>query len=148
MNAPTSLEARIARLADIDEIRQLAVAYKVALDGKDIAAYAELFAEEGTLWCGPDLAATGRSAIRELVDGMSGSLLTEAIGTDAHAIANHLIEVDGDTATGSLTWLYFTVGADGLPELGKLGQYRDRYVREHGRWRFERREAPSEIPLV
>jgi len=142
-----TLAARIGRLQDIEEIKQLAIAYKQALDGKDIAAYVELFAEDGTLWCAPDLQATGRPAIRALVDGMSGDLLTEEIGTDLHLTANHLIEVDGDTAWGSLTWCYLTVEPSGGPRLAKVGHYVDRYVREHGRWRFQRREAPTDIPV-
>ena len=143
-----SIAARIARLQDLEEIKQLAVAYKLALDGKDTAAYVELFAEDGTLWCTPELQATGRPAIRALVDGMSGNLLTEQVGTDFHATANHLIEVDGDTAHGSLMWLYFTVGPDGGPRLAKVGHYVDSYIREHGRWRFQRREAPTDIPSI
>jgi len=142
------LEARIARLADIEEIKQLAVQYKEVLDAKDTAGYAALFAEQGTLWCTPELVATGREAIKALVDGMSGNLLTEEAGTDFHAIANHLIEVDGDTATGSLMWLYFTVGPGGAPVLSKIGHYTDSYIRENGRWRFQRREAPTDIPFI
>ncbi len=140
--------ARIRRLEDIEAIKQLAVAYKLALDSKDSEAYAALFAAQGTLWCAPEIVATGRSAIRALVEGMSGNLLTEQTGTDFHAIANHLIELEGDTATGSLTWLYFTVGVDGAPELSKLGHYVDEYVREGGRWCFQRREAPTDIPMI
>ncbi|GAB3596057.1 nuclear transport factor 2 family protein [Microbacterium tumbae] len=142
------LDERLARLEDLEEIKRLAIAYKEALDGKDTAAYAELFAEDGTLWCTPELQATGRPGIRALVDSMSGGLLTEVVGTDFHAIANHLIDLDGDTADGSLTWLYFTVAADGSPRLEKIGHYVDRYVRERGVWRFQRREAPTDIPAI
>jgi ketosteroid isomerase-like protein len=143
-----ALDARIARLEDLEEIRQLAISYKLALDGKDTAAYAALFAEAGVLWCTAELVAEGPAAIRQLVDDMGGNLLTETVGTDFHAITNHLIEVDGDRARGTLTWLYFTIADGGAPQLTKVGHYDDRYVREHGRWRFERREAPTDIPIV
>ncbi len=143
-----ALDARVARLEDLDEIRQLAILYKVALDGKDNAAYADLFAEDGTLWCTPELYATGRGAIKELVDGMSGGLLTVQAGTDFHAVANHRIELDGDTAHGEATWLYFTIGDDGSPQLSKVGHYTDDYVREHGRWRFQRRDAVTDVPVA
>lgn len=146
--AHDEFEARIARLADIEEIRQLGLAYKLALDGKDVSAYVELFAEAGTLYCTEELQATGRSAIRALVDGMSGDLLTETVGTDFHAAVNHLVEVDGDTGTGSSMWLYFVVAPDGSPRLEKVGHYVDEYVRERGRWRFQRRDAISDIPHV
>jgi len=137
---------RVARLEDLEAIRRLVVDYKIALDGKDTDAYVELFAVDGTLWCTPELQATGRPAIKALVDGMSGNLLTEEVGTDFHAIANHQIDLAGDTATGTLMWLYFTVGADGRPSLAKIGHYTDTYRREDGRWRFHRRDAPTDIP--
>lgn len=143
-----ALDARIGRLEDIEEIRELAISYKLALDGKDTAAYAALFAETGVLWCTPELVAEGPAAIKELVDGMGGNLLTEQVGTDFHVIANHLIDLDGDRARGSLTWLYLIIGDDGAPQLSKVGHYVDEYVRENGRWRFARREAPTDIPVV
>lgn len=142
------LDARVARLEDLEEIRQLAISYKLALDGKDTAAYAALFAETGVLWCTPELVAQGPAAIKQLVDDMGGNLLTETVGTDFHAIANHRIELDGDRARGSLTWLYFTIDDDGGPRLTKIGHYDDQYVRADGRWLFERREAPTDIPVV
>jgi hypothetical protein len=37
-------------------------------------------------------------------------------------------------------------GDDGGPVLSKLGHYDDELVREGGRWRFLRREAPMDIP--
>lgn len=143
-----SLDARAARLEDLEEIRRLAVSYKLALDGKDTTAYAALFARDGVLWCTPELVARGRAAIKELVDAMGGGLLTETVGTDFHAIANHRIELDGDRARGSLTWLYFTIAEDGAPRLSKIGHYVDTYIREDGCWRFERREAPTDIPAA
>jgi hypothetical protein len=142
------LRRRARRLEDIEELKQLAVRYKHALDDRDLPAYVELFAANGTLWCGPELQATGRPAIRDLVQGMSGNLLTDEIGADFHATGNHLVEVDGDRGTGSLIWLYFTVAGDGRPLLSKIGHYVDQYVREDGRWRFQRREAPTDIPIV
>lgn len=143
-----ALDARVRRLEDLDEIRQLVIDYKVALDGKDNAAYAALFAADGTLWCTPELQATGRGAIKELVDGMSGGLLAVQVGTDFHAVANHRIVLDGDIAHGEATWLYFVIGDDGAPQLSKVGHYTDDYVREDGRWRFQRREAVTDVPVA
>jgi len=148
MSDSLSSEQRLARLEDIEQIRRLVLDYKTALDGKDTAAYAALFAEDGVLWCTPELVAQGPAAIKQLVDGMSGSLLTEAVGTDFHVISDHRIDVDGDRGRGTLTWMYFTIGDDGAPRLTKFGHYSDEYVRERGRWRFARREAPTDIPAV
>jgi uncharacterized protein (TIGR02246 family) len=146
--ADSSPQARLARLEDIEEIRRLVVRYKLALDGKDTAAYAALFAEDGVLWCTPELVAQGPAAIKQLVDDMGGNLLTETVGTDSHVIADHRIQTDGDRARGTLTWMYFTIADDGGPRLTKIGHYNDEYVREGGQWKFARREAPTDIPVV
>ena len=44
-----------------------------------------------------------------------------------------------------MTWLYVVKGDDGLPALCKLGHYDDQLIREAGRWRFLRHEAPTDI---
>ena len=51
---------------------------------------------------------------------------------------------DADTRA-EVTWLYVVKGDDGLPALCKLSHYDDRLIREAGRWRFLRREAPTDI---
>ena len=55
---------------------------------------------------------------------------------------------DGDRARAHVTWLYVVKGEDGAPALAKLGHYDDELVREAGRWRFQRREAPTDIPAT
>lgn len=145
---PGGVERRVGRLADIEQIGQLTVAYKNALDAKDVTAYVDLFSETGTLWCTPELQARGRAAIRDLVEGMSGNLLTDRIGTDFHATANSLIEVEGDQGSGSSTWLYFTISSNGAPLLAKVGHYVDQYIRHGDRWLFQRRDAVTDIPFT
>jgi uncharacterized protein (TIGR02246 family) len=139
--------ARLRRLEDLEQIRRLFVEYKSVLDKQDFAAYASLFAEDGEFVAGAGVA-KGRAAIKELVEAMPGSLLGSAPGDDFHVIVNPLIEldpVDPDRARAELTWLYVVKGSDGGPALAKLGHYNDELVREDGRWRFLRREAPADI---
>jgi hypothetical protein len=79
---------------------------------------------------------------------MPGSLLGSAPGDDFHVVINPLIELDADDpdrARAEVTWLYVVKGDDGLPSPAKLGHYDDQLVREDGRWRFLRREAPTDI---
>jgi SnoaL-like domain len=145
--AAGDVAARLRRLEDLEQIRQLFAEYKIVLDKQDFGAYADLFAEEGEFVAGAG-AAKGRAAIRELVEAMPGSLLGAAPGEDYHVIVNPLIELDPgdpDRAHAQLTWLYVVKGSDGGPALAKLGHYNDELVREAGRWRFLRREAPSDI---
>jgi SnoaL-like domain len=144
-------ETRLRRLEDLEEIRQLFVDYKMVLDKQDFAAYAALFAADGEFIASPQQGpqqAKGPAAIQALVEAMPGSLLGSAPGDDFHIVVNPLIELDPadpDRARAEVTWLYVVKGDDGLPALAKLGHYDDQLVREAGRWRFLRREAPTDI---
>lgn len=139
-----TVEARLRRLEDKDEIMALFLAYRRALDEKDFAAYAALFAAEGEFIAG-DLRARGPAAIQELVEGMLGTLLTAESGNDLHVVANPDIRVEGDRATARSTWIYILRGEDGGPDLAKVGRYEDVLVREDGAWRFLSRDAPMDM---
>jgi uncharacterized protein (TIGR02246 family) len=148
VSADDGVDARLRRLEDREQIHQLFAEYKTVLDRKDFSAYAALFAENGEFVAGPQQA-KGRAAIQALVDGMLGNLLGSAVGEDFHVLVNPQVELDpddADRARAQLTWLYVVKGEDGAPALAKLGHYDDELVREAGRWRFLRREAPTDIP--
>jgi ketosteroid isomerase-like protein len=144
-------EDRLRRLEDLEQIRQLFVEYKMVLDRQDFAAYGALFAADGEFIATPQQGlqqAKGPAAIQALVEAMPGSLLGSAPGDDFHVVINPLIELDADDpgrARAEVTWLYVVKGEDGLPSPAKLGHYDDQLVREDGRWRFLRREAPTDI---
>jgi SnoaL-like domain len=144
-------EERLLRLEDLEQIRQLFVEYKMVLDKQDFAAYGALFAADGEFVATPAQGlqqARGPAAIQALVEAMPGSLLGSEPGADFHVVVNPLIELDAadpDRAQAQVTWLYVVKGEDGLPALCKLGHYDDQLVREDGRWRFLRREAPTDI---
>jgi len=144
-------EARLRRLEDLEQIRQLFVEYKMVLDKQDFAAYGALFAADGEFVATPEQGlqqAKGPAAIQALVEAMPGSLLGSEPGADFHVVVNPLIELDAadpDRAQAQVTWLYVVKGEDGAPALCKLGHYDDQLIREAGRWRFLRREAPTDI---
>jgi ketosteroid isomerase-like protein len=144
-------EERLRRLEDLEQIRQLFVEYKMVLDRQDFAAYGALFAADGEFIATPDQGlqqAKGPAAIQALVEAMPGSLLGSEPGADFHVVVNPLIELDAadpDRAQAQVTWLYVVKGEDGAPALCKLGHYDDQLIREAGRWRFLRREAPTDI---
>jgi uncharacterized protein (TIGR02246 family) len=140
-------EARLQRLEDLEEIRELFIEYKRVLDGKDFAAYASLFATDGEFIAG-EMHAKGRAEIQALVEGMLGNLLTDERGNDFHLVINPSVRIDGDRATAEVTWAYVVRGEDDQPVLAKLGHYDDVLTREDGRWRFLRRCAPTDIPAV
>jgi len=149
--AQGTAEARLRRLEDLEQIRQLFVEYKMVLDKQDFAAYGALFAADGEFIATPDQGlqqAKGPAAIQALVEAMPGSLLGSEPGADFHVVVNPLIELDAadpDRAQAQVTWLYVVKGEDGAPALCKLGHYDDQLIREAGRWRFLRREAPTDI---
>jgi uncharacterized protein (TIGR02246 family) len=147
MAADDSVEARLGRLEDREAIRRLFLDYRRYLDQKDFRAYAELFARDGEFIAGT-MRAKGPDAIFELVDGMLGTLLTERGGDDVHLVANDTIELDGDRATAEVTWVYILRGEGDVPVIAKLGHYNDVLTREDGRWKFLRREAPTDIPAL
>jgi len=142
------IEARLARLEDLEAIRALLADYRRHLDGKDFEAYASLFAREGEFIAGENdtIRAQGPEAIFALVDGMRGTLLTDQGGDDVHVAVNETIELDGDRATATSTWVYLIRGEGDLPEVSKIGHYEDLLTREDGSWKFLRRRAPMDIP--
>ena len=151
VQAGSDAEARLRRLEDLEQIRQLFVEYKMVLDKQDFAAYGALFAADGEFIATPEQGlqqAKGPAAIQALVEAMPGSLLGSEPGADFHVVVNPLIELDAadpDRARAQVTWLYVVKGEDGAPALCKLGHYDDQLIREAGRWRFLRREAPTDI---
>jgi len=141
--------ARLRRLEDREQIHQLLAEYKRVLDSKDFSGYAALFAEEGEFVAGP-ARAKGQAAIQAMVEAMPGSdLLGAKAGDDFHLMINPQVELDAgnaDRARAQSTWVYVVIGEDGGPLVSKVGHYADELVREGGRWRFLRREAPMDIP--
>lgn len=140
---------RVRLLEDRAAIGELFQEYKRVLDGKDFEAYANLFTADGEFVAG-EVVGHGREGIHSLVEGMLGNLLAEGEGQDMHLVVNASIEDPRDQqSSAAVTWLYFVPGADGQPELAKVGHYDDDVVRQDdGRWRFRRRSAPSDIPAT
>ena len=124
------LERRIDRLESLDEIRQLAARYALALDMRDLDALCGLFPEDVRV----GREQRGRDALKKWFDD---TLRRQFTGT-AHVTGNHLIEFeDADHARGVLysrnehetggAWILMTM------------LYVDDYERRAGRWYFRRR---------
>lgn len=126
----TGLEARIARLEAIEEIRQLAARYAVALDMRDFNALANLFVDD----VGVPGNRHGREAMREWYDiQMRGALLGSA-----HGVLGHVIDVhSADTASG-LVYSRNDLETQSAWLIEMLA-YLDSYERRDGNWYFARR---------
>jgi len=138
-----SLAARLQRLEDIEEIRNLLLDYGRFLDARDLPAYSRLFAKDGE-WVGGFGSAQGPAGILAF---MEKNLGTGPNRTNTfHILSNFEIEVKGDTATAWSRWTFITPAADGKPVISQSGRYDDILVRENGKWRFKRRTASNDIP--
>lgn len=125
-----SLEARIRRLEDIEEINRLKVLYCYYADSKDSTKWCEVFTEDGVFETDFGPATVGKDAIRQHTHGSFA----------IHFAMNPLIEIDGDKATGR--WLLlmpctFDLDTGKRPVWAGL-RYENDLVRTAQGWRFSR----------
>jgi hypothetical protein len=137
-----SLAARIQRLEDIEEIRTVLLNYGRFLDARDFGAYSRLFAKNGE-WVGGFGSVEGPAAIQGF---MEKNIPGPNKGNTYHLLSNFVIDVQGDTASAWSRWAFVIPGADGKPVIAQGGHYDDKFVRENGHWKFQRRVAPVDIP--
>jgi ketosteroid isomerase-like protein len=139
-----SVEERLQRLEDREEIWNLFMEYKRHLDQRDLAAYSRLFTDEA-VWIGNLGEATGPAAIEALLlDTLE--IWDHDKDRCYHLGANPVIELDGDRATSESTWVYITRGFNDEPVVALVGHYVDQLVRTTDGWRFHRREAYLDVP--
>ena len=136
----STIEERVQELADKDEIRELTARYCLAVAEGDADTLVALFCPDGTFTAG-DRQYSGLEGLRELYGGLAAGVPPKPF------IQNHVIEVDGDTATGRC-------GAEiRMVRKGEAyttaGHYADVYRRVDGRWRFASRNFMTyhSVPL-
>lgn len=114
-------------------------AYCYGLDDRDPDRLLECFAEGATLDVSVYGTATGADELREFVNWVA-----DATVHTAHLVANPVIDVDGDVATG--TWYYAVLieYPDGKIEFGQ-GRYDDEFRRVDGEWRLSALSAERQI---
>lgn len=124
-------EERLAVLEAKDEIRELTARYCFAVAEADAAAIIELFCPDGVFTM-RDREWVGHDGLRVLYDGASAGV------TPKPYIQNHVIEVDGDEASGRCGVEIRMVNKG--EAITVAGHYQDAYRRVDGRWRFARRD--------
>lgn len=145
---PESLSA--AERIEIERAcERLVHVYSRALDLGDMSAAADCFAENGSMArpMMPDAVVQGRESIRASLLTRPKTLLTK------HLATNVMIDVESrDSASGLsyLTMISTTPPADGRPpyvSAGPLwfGEFRDRFVRENGEWKFLERRGSIQM---
>ncbi len=131
----SSLEAQVARLAAIEEIKQLKARYAEYCDNQyDPDGIASLFVEDGVWDGGPGF---GRYEGREKIHAFF-SEISNSIVLAAHLSMNPIIEVDGERATGRWRLLCpFTLDEGESPAARWiLAQYDEVYERHGDRWLY------------
>jgi len=124
-------------------------AYSRALDLGDMNAAADLFAENGSMArpMAPEQVIQGREAVRASLLTRPRTLLTR------HLATNVMIDVESrDSAHGisCLTMIATTPPTDAKPPFVSggpiyFGEFKDRYVREHGAWKFLERRGSIQM---
>ena len=133
-----SLEAKLARLEDIDAIKQLKARYLNACDQQDPEEVRRCFARGEVII---DMAAFGYCENRDqFVDGIFVPRGCHEYVLDMHHCANPEIELlpGGDRATGlwSLNYRNIKTREQSLTLLSAL--YHDEYAKEDGEWKVSR----------
>src|SRR5215472_16601640 len=128
-------------LEDKDAIREIMAAYCHALDAGRFADVAGLFADDG-VWTTDNGEAKGRDAIEQMLRSV---VPVKGEGPQRkHYITNIIIKVDGDSAESISDYLVVREsGPDLIPVMG--GTYKDTWMRQHGMWRFARKELVHDI---
>lgn len=141
-----TLEERVQRQEDLQEIEKLLRDYGRLLDARDFAGYGRLFAEQGE-WVGGLGRVQGPAEItRFMTERIRPRPGMPALG-GVHVFSNMDITIDGDRATAVSKWQYISASPDNKPVVALVGHYRDKLVRENGRWKFLERIAYGDVPF-
>ncbi|WP_031464438.1 nuclear transport factor 2 family protein [Sciscionella sediminilitoris] len=128
-----SLEERVRRLEDLDEIRRLDATYCRLLDSGDWDGLVALFAPDGE-FRGLDRV-RGHGELRRFF----GALAEGGLSAFWHHVTNLEITVDGDRAqVRSALWQPCV--QDGVPHVA-AGSYHDHLVRIAGQWRYASKQV-------
>jgi hypothetical protein len=112
------------RTDDLVEIQQLLAKYAVAITQQDIDGVIEVFTPDGTY-----------SAFGETYSLDRFPVLVDAAPKGLFMTGTALVEIDGDTATGTQPLCFIEHSAHDM----RIGYYNDTYVRTDKGWRLRTR---------
>lgn len=124
---------------DVVSLNQLAYRYAKAVDACDVALFQSVFTPDGRLHSyhpgadQPFADLTGHAQLAVVPDTMRGMY-----SATTHMMTNHLVEIDGDSATGEV--LCTARHLEGASSINVIIRYVDRYARHQGEWRIADRQ--------
>lgn len=124
-------------LSDRDQIANVLARYCLFIDDADVDGWRRLFTPDAVMRIG-DTVLDGRDSFTDALVGWG------AFGAGRHVNLNCVIEVDGDTSSTIVDFLFAWKDAAGHPSLQTtpgphFGRYHDRLVRADGEWRLKER---------
>ena len=142
-----SIETRLQRLEDREEIRQLLIEYGRTLDRRDFQEFSKLFSRDAEYaGGGGGSAIKGPEAIGKFLEEIFRNNPTGLGYPNFHIFSNTTIQVEGDEATALSKGAFVVRGNNDRPETVMLATYHDVLIREDGAWKFKRRIVEGEIP--
>ncbi len=146
--AGLSDHARLQKVEDELAIRRIITDYAANLDAQNFAAYAALFAKDGT-WATGSSVRRGPAEIQQMLVGLYGTPPAGFVNAESyHLVSNMAVNVDGDHATARSRHLLILRGPDGHPTPTLAGYYDDDYVREDGKWKILHRVDHPVMPTA
>jgi len=129
--------------SDQQAIVNLLNRYATCLDHRDWDGLDTVFAADVTGDYGAVLA--GRATVVEMISG-----LLDGCGPTQHLLGNHVIDIDGDTATAATQARVIHTGAGeraGLTPYESIGTYHDQLRRTADGWRITHRRFAVRIQI-
>jgi 3-phenylpropionate/cinnamic acid dioxygenase small subunit len=137
-----TLEARVRRLEDRQEILQSLIDYGELLDARDLDAWAGLWDEDGEFEMSSGRVAKGRQAIRDML----GAVIAGSAQSVLHLEINPRITLDGDQASSTMLYAVARTQDDGLTRVIWLGHHHSRHVRTADGWKISYRRNTVDLP--
>jgi ketosteroid isomerase-like protein len=129
-----TLEARLRWLEDLEQIRELRMKYHQFVNDRVVHRLAEIYTEDGVLFLTPAVQATGRDEICALY-----ARIMQNNPLKMQFIGNHMIELNGDEATG-FSYLDSRFVGGGVSKMG-ASRLDETYRRTAEGWRISRTSA-------
>ncbi len=114
-------------------IQELVFKYCRAVDRRDFASLAKLYAEDSWDDHGAMFQGTGGDFVKWLPAVLDSMQMT------SHTVTNHLISIEGDKAEGEVYCTAYHLTVDDQ-EVIIGGRYLDQYIYEQRRWVFKHRK--------